>query len=66
MTSVTDTRTRRSDMSTGVFAVTCPGCGGELSAQRRPQHCDVCSETYLVRCGHVLKVSSVVSERGAR
>ncbi len=50
-------------MSIGVFAVTCPGCGSALSAQRRAQRCDVCSETYLVRFGHVVKVSSTAPER---
>ena len=61
MSFVTEARTRRSEMSIGLFAVTCPGCGSALSAQRRPQQCAVCSETYLVRCGHVLKVTKATS-----
>ena len=63
MPAVTETRTRRSEMSIGVFAVTCPGCGSALSAQRGPQRCGVCSETYLVRMGHVLKLSTTESGR---
>ncbi len=63
MPCMAETRTRRSEMSIGVFAVTCPGCGSALSAQRRPQRCDVCSETYLVRFGHVLKLETTESGR---